>query len=276
MAAVEPLVPVWKALADVTRRAILDQLRDGPRTTGDLSESFAMSRFGVMKHLRILEEAGLVTVRRDGRKRWNHLNPMPIHEIYRRWIRPFETTAADRLLRLKLHAESHPEAPMPDSAMFRTLDIQLELEIAAPPARVWRSLTADIGEWWPKQFYVGSAPKRFALEARVGGRVFEDWGDGEGVLFGTVTAFEENALLQWAGDMSAEFGGPARSVTTFRLRPGAATGATVLAFRDTPFGLLSDEAMTGLEQGWRWFLTDCLKPFVEDGTRPERPTTLES
>ncbi|HXI22005.1 MAG TPA: metalloregulator ArsR/SmtB family transcription factor [Gemmatimonadales bacterium] len=272
----EDLAPVWKALADPTRRAILDLLRQAPRTTGDLADRFALSRFGVMKHLGILVEAGLVTVRREGRLRWNALNPMPIHQIYRRWIRPFETAAADRLMRLKLHAEALEEAAMTGTATFRSLDIKLEVEIAAPPARVWTSLTSGVGEWWPGQFYVGTAPKRFLIEPRVGGRVFEDWGDGEGVLFATVVIWEEGRTLSWAGDMSAEYGGPARSVTSFRLRSAADGGRTVVAFRDTPYGLLSDEAMQHLEHGWRWLLNDCLRPFLEQGIRPERPATLEA
>ena len=97
---------VWKALADPTRRTLLDALRRGPRTTGELSSLFEMTRFGVMKHLRALEEAGLVLVERRGRERWNHLNPAPIRAIYRRWIRPFEEMDADRLLRLKRTAET--------------------------------------------------------------------------------------------------------------------------------------------------------------------------
>jgi DNA-binding transcriptional ArsR family regulator/uncharacterized protein YndB with AHSA1/START domain len=267
---------VWRALADPTRRAILDLLRDGPRTTGDIADRFELSRFGVMKHLSVLVEAGLVLVRREGRERWNILNPMPIHQIYRRWIRPFEVSAADRLLRLKHHAEIQPEDSMSDITQFRALDIKLEVEIARNPEIVWKSLTASIGEWWPKQFYVGTSPKRFALEPMVGGRVYEDWGNGEGSLFGVVTAFEENAMLQWAGDMSADFGGPARSVTSFRLKPGATPGTTLVSFRDTPFGLLGDDVLKGLEHGWRWLLNDILKPFVEQGKRPERPSSLEA
>jgi DNA-binding transcriptional ArsR family regulator len=100
----------WRALADPTRRAILDLLRARPMTTGELADQFELSRFGVMKHLGVLTEANLVTVRREGRQRWNDLNPMPIHLIYRRWIQPFETEAADRLMRLKRHAELHKEA----------------------------------------------------------------------------------------------------------------------------------------------------------------------
>ncbi len=271
----EELDAAWKALADPTRREILDLLRDGPRTTGDLAEQFDLSRFGVMKHLGVLVGAGLVVVRRDGRQRWNELNPMPIHQIYRRWIRPFETAPADRLMRLKLHAETEREAAMSGSAQFRTLDIKLEISVARPAEVVWRTLTAGIGEWWPKAFYVGSAPKRFAIEPRVGGRVFEDWGGGEGALFGTVIAYEENRMLQWAGDMSADYGGPARSVTTFLLKPSADGKSTVVAFRDTPFGLLSDGAVKGLQEGWQFLLSSCFKPFLEQGTRPERPGTLE-
>jgi DNA-binding transcriptional ArsR family regulator len=62
----------------------------------------------VMKHLRVLTEAGLVVVEARGRERWNHLNPAPIRAIYRRWIRPFEEDDADRLLRFKQHVEASP------------------------------------------------------------------------------------------------------------------------------------------------------------------------
>jgi len=164
---------------------------------------------------------------------------------------------------------------MSDAPQFRSLDIKLEVEINKPAKVVWQSLTAGIGEWWPKAFYVGTSPKRFAIEPQVGGRVFEDWGGGEGGLFGVVTVFEANKMLQWAGDMSADFGGPARSVTTFRLTPSADGESTRLAFRDTPYGLLSDGAMEGLQQGWSFLINSCFKPFLDEGRRPERPDTLE-
>ena len=72
---------VWRALADPHRRTILETLRAGPRTTGQLSSESDLSRYGVMKHLRILVEAGLVRVERRGRERWNHLVPEPLDEI---------------------------------------------------------------------------------------------------------------------------------------------------------------------------------------------------
>lgn len=100
---------VWKALADPTRRAILDRLADGPRTTGDLCEHFARPRRGglgrtsVMKHLGILVEAGLVSFRREQRQRWNYLNPAPIQRVCDRWVSRHVrgvARAADRLKEL--------------------------------------------------------------------------------------------------------------------------------------------------------------------------------
>lgn len=96
---------VWKALADPTRRALLDRLRTGPATAGTLAEGFAMSRFGVRKHVAQLVEAGLVLVEERGRERWHRLNPAPIRAIYKRWIRPFEEAASDRVLEIQERAE---------------------------------------------------------------------------------------------------------------------------------------------------------------------------
>ena len=99
------LDPVWRALADPSRRAILDRLRDGPKTTTELARPFDTSRFAVMKHLRVLEGAGLVVMRRRGRERWNYLNPVPIQAIYERWITPYAALWAMDLLDLKRTVE---------------------------------------------------------------------------------------------------------------------------------------------------------------------------
>jgi DNA-binding transcriptional ArsR family regulator len=97
---------VWKALSDPTRRRLLDALREGPQTTGALCARFPhLARVTVIKHLGILEEADLVVVRAQGRQRWNHLNAVPIQQIYERWIGPFEAHWAHTLLRLKRHLE---------------------------------------------------------------------------------------------------------------------------------------------------------------------------
>ena len=85
---------------------MLDLLRRRSMTTGELCECFQFSRFAVMKHLKALEKGNLVVVERRGRSRINHLNPVPIQAIYRRWIRPFDQLNADRLLRLKATVET--------------------------------------------------------------------------------------------------------------------------------------------------------------------------
>jgi DNA-binding transcriptional ArsR family regulator len=101
---------VWKALSDPTRRKVLDLLRGGPRTTGDLAAGFpSLSRFAVMKHLAVLERARLILVERRGRERWNHLNPVPIRQIYERWISDYEGLWAGSLLKLKRHGEQPNE-----------------------------------------------------------------------------------------------------------------------------------------------------------------------
>src|SRR3989337_1116920 len=104
----DDLGAIWKALADPSRRRLLDLLRDGPRTTGELCARFPLSRFAVMKHLAILERAGLVIVERRGRQRWNYLNAVPIQQIYERWISGYAGFWATPLLRLKRRAEERP------------------------------------------------------------------------------------------------------------------------------------------------------------------------
>jgi DNA-binding transcriptional ArsR family regulator len=98
---------VFKALADPTRRSLLDRLfeRDG-RTLTDLESEVEMTRFGVMKHLRVLEEAGLVVTRRSGREKLHFLNPVPIRMIHDRWIDKFTAGPASALIDLKTALEA--------------------------------------------------------------------------------------------------------------------------------------------------------------------------
>jgi DNA-binding transcriptional ArsR family regulator len=100
------LDPVWKALSDPTRRAILDLLRDRPLTTTELVDAFPhLTRFGVMKHLDVLRDAQLVQTRESGRLRLNSLNAVPIRQIYERWVSPFQELWSSQLLRLKFDVE---------------------------------------------------------------------------------------------------------------------------------------------------------------------------
>lgn len=93
---------VFKALADRRRRAMLDFLRDEPRTTGEVCEKFSLlDRCTVMLHLRVLEKAGLIAVKRVGRLRWNYLDVAPLQAIYDRWISRYAAPSARLLLRMK-------------------------------------------------------------------------------------------------------------------------------------------------------------------------------
>jgi DNA-binding transcriptional ArsR family regulator len=102
----EDLAPVWRALANPLRRRMLDLLRTGPLATGDLADRFPKhSRFAVMQHLRVLEEGGLVVHRRAGRRRLNYLNPVPIQQIYHRWVSQYAEPWAESLVALKGEVE---------------------------------------------------------------------------------------------------------------------------------------------------------------------------
>ncbi len=107
----DDLDPIWKALSDPTRRRILDLLRDGPKPTGDIVEQFPqLTRFGVMKHLDTLREAGLVLTQSQGRRRINALNATPLRQIVERWIGKYEAYWTNTLLRVKEVAEAESTA----------------------------------------------------------------------------------------------------------------------------------------------------------------------
>ena len=97
---------VFKALADPTRRGLLDSLfeRDG-QTQKELEEGLEMTRFGVMKHLRVLEEAGLVVTKKVGREKLHFLNPVPIRLIHDRWIDKYTERQVTALIDLKTELE---------------------------------------------------------------------------------------------------------------------------------------------------------------------------
>ncbi|WP_019875605.1 ArsR/SmtB family transcription factor [Sporichthya polymorpha] len=102
----DELGSVFKALADPTRRFLLDLLfaRDG-RTLTELESELEMTRFGVMKHLKVLEDANLVVTRRSGREKLHFLNPVPIRQIHDRWIDKFTKQSVTALLDLKTSLE---------------------------------------------------------------------------------------------------------------------------------------------------------------------------
>ena len=106
------LDPVWRALASPIRRHMLDLLHERPRTTGELVERFPeLSRFAVMQHLRVLEAGRLTVFKRQGRQRLNYLNPVPIQQIFDRWVKRYHQPWLESLVSLKgqLEAETRKQ-----------------------------------------------------------------------------------------------------------------------------------------------------------------------
>ncbi len=125
---------VFRALADPSRRLLLDSLfeRDG-QSLLELTAHLPMSRFGVMKHLRVLESAGLVTARKVGREKRHYLNPVPIRLIHDRWISRYAEPIVAQLTALKAHLEEEPMGVPPRHVY--------EILIRTTPERLWRAIT---------------------------------------------------------------------------------------------------------------------------------------
>jgi uncharacterized protein YndB with AHSA1/START domain/DNA-binding MarR family transcriptional regulator len=121
---------VFKALADPTRRSLLDELfkKDG-QTLSALEERLPMTRFGVMKHLKLLEKAGLVVTRRRGREKLHFLNPIPIRLIHDRWVSKYTEPWAATLSGLKYELEK------------RNMEKIFEIYIKTTPERLWQAIT---------------------------------------------------------------------------------------------------------------------------------------
>ena len=252
---------VWKALAEPTRRRILDLLRGRPRTTGELSDAFEVTRFAVMKHLDVLEQAGLVVVRRRGRERWNHLNPVPIQQIAERWIRPYEAAFATSLLALKRNVEQRGGPVLPGD--ITSVHVEQEVEIGASPERVWVALTEGVEAWWGSPYLQGEATS-LVLEPWPGGAFREDWGEGQGALWGVVGVVDRGRRLEVQGAMGMT--GAVVGVTRFGLEP-TEDGSTRLRLSHEAFGHIDAETERNYGLGWQDLLGVRLKAYLEEGMR---------
>ncbi len=149
---------IWKALADPTRRKLMDLIRESPKTTGDLVEGFkSIGRCAVMKHLSILENARLIIPKKEGKYRWNYINAIPLQEIYERWVKKYEAQWATNLIQLKELAEYKSNINQITEKLImeqqtKTINILLEIPINAAINQVWKCLINDINIWWRKDF----------------------------------------------------------------------------------------------------------------------------
>ena len=263
---------VWRALGDPTRRAILDSLRPGPQNTGTLCAAFpSLGRTTVMKHLGVLVDAGLVLIRRRGRHRFNHLNPVPLEAIHERWIAPHVGHRAKVMLALARAAEAEStgdhtpslETQMPETPT--TEQIELALKIIAERRTVWRTMIRDIGRWWPAD-YRGTEPAgTFHFEAWPGGRIWEETATG-GLQWYSVQALEAEQWVSLAGFIAPPWGGPSVSLLRIELRSTDA-GETELRVTDSGLGRLPDRET--VETGWRTIFGG-LKRHIEQPTDGDR------
>jgi uncharacterized protein YndB with AHSA1/START domain len=238
----------WNAVANATRRRLIELLRDGPRTTGDLCRAFPTTRFAVMKHLAVLERAGLLTVRRQGRERWNALNPQPLSELAGHWPTLAGPVAA-------------PSVPDPAGASAPTLSafrIDKEVYFDASPGRVFDALTFNVSAWWGSPYLLSPDSTGLVVEPQLGGRFYEEWGHRQGIIRGIVTAIRQDERLEVTGTIA----GPGPLPGTLRLVLERREGGTLLRLEHA--GLTDTAGEVAVFRAmWDDLVRVRLKAFVE-------------
>ncbi len=243
------MASVFRALADPGRRELLDRLfeRDG-QTLGELCGYLpGMTRFGVMKHLGVLEEAGLVTTQRVGREKRHFLNPVPIRLVHDRWTGKFAESIAGSLKTIKTQLEN----PMD------RIDHVYSIYIKAAPERVWRAITD--GDDTLRYYY--------------GTRVASDWTPGSALTYanpdgsiaadGHVLEIDPGRSIamsfrpRWSPDIEAE--GPIRMVWLVEPTDDGGSRLTVTS------ALIPGSATEAEFSGGIVFIVSGLKTFLETG-----------
>jgi DNA-binding transcriptional ArsR family regulator/uncharacterized protein YndB with AHSA1/START domain len=266
----EDTAPLWRALADPTRRRILDLLRQRPRVTGEIAAQFPTSRIAVMRHLEVLAEAGLAVSRKRGRQRWHYLNTVPLQKLHQRWADPAAAGLASALLRLQDTVEAegrHVEPIRP------TIDIAQDIEIDGTPAAVFAALTKDIGGWWGHPFVTARAIS-LDLDPRLGGLFTERWDNG-GHVIASVTGWSPNEHLALTGSFHMGVG---VGVAAFDLAESGAS--TLVGFSFRAIGVVDADVAGAMTRGWGELVGTRLKALVETGTRlgidPDQPPSIRS
>ena len=242
---------VFKALADPTRRALLDALqeRDG-QSLSALEAAHGMSRFGVAKHLRVLEAAGLVVARKHGRERLHFLNTVPIAQIYDRWVSRFAAPWAEALVHLKSELET-------------TVQKVFEIYIKASPERLWLALT-DPDARAKYQFGLLFSPEFKPGEpysAVGGGRTIIS---GETLEYAPPKRLVQSYNAHWNPGVAAY----APSRVTLEIEPiGDSCRLTVI------HDMLPEDANPELYGGWPMILSG-LKTLVETGELLTTPGSI--
>jgi len=245
---------VFRALADPSRRQLLDLLfeRDG-RTLTELEGELPMTRFGVMKHLRVLEEAGLITTHKVGRERLHYLNPVPIQLISDRWLNKYSAARASVLADLKTILEGENDMTTASKPSLVT-----HIIINAPQERVWEAITKPE---FTSRYYYGSILK---TDLTVGSRFTYHMANGSPIIEGEVVSSDPpNRLVHTYHSLWPPMNEDAPTKVTWELAalPGGVTKVTVV-HED-----FQGETATyqGLQSGgWTWILSN-MKTLLETG-----------
>lgn len=152
-------------------------------------------------------------------------------------------------------------------AEFNVVRIEQEYDIAAPITRAWDALVKQTAKWWPRDFCTNPKARAFHIEAKMGGRAWEDWGQGEGQQWYQVIGVESPKYLCMLGQISPQFGGPAMTMLTLRLTQRDNRN-TLLQLSDYTFGKADDSLRQSTDGGWR-VLFGGFKKFCEGGKERE-------
>jgi DNA-binding transcriptional ArsR family regulator len=256
---------IWHALADPTRRGLIDRLAAGPRTTSELCAGWPMSRFGVMKHLGVLERAGVVTTRRQGRIRLNYLNVAPLHAVQSRWLSARASGIGAAIQSFSSRNEESAMTGPNEREHVTVVEIALDWEIEAPVQTVWRRLFDEPEAWWPADFRAGPPGAEMRFDEKVAGSLREERPDGGGVLWYTVLALHPMQSIDLSGQLAARYGGPATSLLHIELLPGLQDGCTLFRLTDSAFGRLGPQFRNSAASGWQEIFGRAFKGHCEGG-----------
>ena len=255
-------VIIWTALADSKRRQIVNLLEEKPRTTSELSKFFDVSRYAVMKHLKVLEQADLIKVRREGRKRWNILN-----DDLANFLR---TKLADddgpyRLVEvLGLFPGHKPSAPTANGPAD-PLHIEQTVLLHASPSQVFEALTVGIDAWWSRRVSAGS---KIYLEPYVNGRFYEAFDtEGQGIFYANVTYIKQDEEIRLRGPLEL----PRQALNTpvpdsyIRVILESQDNGTKLSLTHYIAGGVDETTGDVCRRRWSTLLNQDLKLYVEKG-----------
>lgn len=244
---------VFKALADPTRRDLLDELfREDGQTLHALEAHFNMTRYGVMKHLRLLEDAGLVVTRRRGREKLHFLNPVPIRLVHDRWVSKYAEPWAAALSDLKTRLES------PMEKIF-------EIYIKTSPERLWQAITdSDIRSKYQFGMNIRSdwtPGSRFEMSPNGADLL----GEGENLEVEPPRRLVQSMRALWGEDVKAE----GYSRITWEIEPVGEDSCHLTVTHDQ----LREGANDQLYGGWPMILSG-LKTWLETGEKLTTPGSL--